>query len=559
MSRLRSLELLTYVVLISACSASILFAQPTTPRIGHGDRCGFLVGPERDRVAKLGEGLQADADRPTLNDAEFIESADGRFRIHFTRSGTDGVPPTDLNVNGIPDFVETALRALDSGFVAAMDHGGSIALPDDGMEGGSPALDVYLRDLSKAGPQGLGFYGITMPDSLVKDRPEEHWPRFTCWMEVDNDFAESDLNLQGNQTFNTFGEDALRVTCAHEYHHVVQLGGYGDANVQLMIYEFMSTWMEMLVYPDIHDWINYTSRFFLYPEAYPLSDPSSFNGYVWGWFIGAYNPASSSQELVTTLLEKIGEGMRPFPSLVRASEICGAPLDVVFVQTLPTIEKTGYDAGPNGELNHVIPSAHLLPPITYTTDEQVFPPSAMSSGALRPFEVRAFRYAIPSSEGGPPVSVSILVTWPDTAAFNNSVNVVPKQFSIALSTPPAADAVPINGTTWGVRVTPAEIAYHIEGEILRYTQAPYPNPVVLSTSRDVFIPVVGAVQGDEAEVTLMSVQTIGIDRRMATVEIDGDRVAVRFTLPDDLTPGTYLLEVDHQGTRSLHKIAVKRQ
>jgi hypothetical protein len=544
-------NILRYRSAIPALLSIVLLTSPLPGQPDEPLRCGFLVGAERSRVNKLAEGLQADRERPVL--PEWVESADGAFRVHFTRQGIDAVPLYDRNGNGVPDFVETALRALDSARLAANRYGGSIPLPNDGLEGGSPAVDVYLVDLSKAGPSGFGYYGITVPDSLVKDRPKEHFPRYTTWMEVDNDFSPDDRNQQGQPVFATFGEDGLRVTCAHEYHHVVQIGGYGDAGVELMLYELMSSWMEIVTYPELRDWLIYAARTFNRPEAYPLSEPSTFNGYVWGWFPSAFGDVRSV-DVISSTLQNIGTGQRPFRAFVGGALTSSMPLDTVFVRTLPAI----YATGSRGTFNDVIPHAAELPEIRLAVDESVRAPSAVYSSTIRPFEVRALRYSIPSLDGGPPVSISLLATWPDTSAFINSTVRDQSTITVRLTTPPTPGDVPIDGTAWSVGVQPSSIAWWIDGGTLRVLPAPYPQPVTLSTSSMIYVPVDGSVPGDEARLTLMNVQMLGVHRVTASVEIDGDRLVVPYDVPQSTTPGTYLLQLDHGGRTQLFKILVRR-
>ena len=48
---------------------------------------------------------------------ESHSSPSGRFRIHYTRSGSDGVPPEDSNGNDVPYYVGIAAAAFDSEYV----------------------------------------------------------------------------------------------------------------------------------------------------------------------------------------------------------------------------------------------------------------------------------------------------------------------------------------------------------------------------------------------------------------------------------------------------------
>ena len=448
-------------------------------------RCGFLVGTERERVTKLGEGILAQRPRPVL--PEFVDSPDRIFRVHFTRSGPDAVPNEDRDGNGTPDYVDEAIDALLSSWAIQQDFGAPPQPPSDGTAGGSPAFDVYLRDLATEGSAGTGLYGITVPDSLLGKTSE--WPTFSSWMEVDNDFSPADTNIHGDTVFATFGVDGLRVTCAHELHHVAQLGEVGDAGVQLMLYEMMSTYMEIACYPEISDWAVYAAKFFRTPAAYAFGDPGSVNGYVWGWFFRAW--AGAAMDLYTGIFASMQDGARPFSAMVSASSALGVgrQLDSLFVRSLPDM----YHTGSRGADNTVILRAHALPEITWQVNETAVPPSTMATG-----------------------------------------------------------------THWGVRLQPSSVAAWIDNVATRRPDAPYPQPVRVTSSTDLFVPIADAFPGDEATITLMTVQTLGITTATAVVTLDGDRIVVPFSIPGDLTPGTYLLQAECNGRTDLHKLAVRR-
>ena len=74
------------------CLAAI--AQPPTTA-----RCGFAERVTPNLISKIHEGVQAVL-RPTL--PEFVESGDGRFRIHYAASGPDAVPNVDSDGNALP-------------------------------------------------------------------------------------------------------------------------------------------------------------------------------------------------------------------------------------------------------------------------------------------------------------------------------------------------------------------------------------------------------------------------------------------------------------------------
>ena len=539
--------LLTLCVLSSLAPCQTL-AQP----VGEHVRCGFLVDSERIRVSKLGDGVQADRSRPEL--PEFYDSPSKRFRIHYTRTGPDAVPSDDGNANNIPDFVEHASASLEHSWETQILYGAKPEPPSDGMAGGSAALDVYLRDLSKAGSQGYGMYGLTVPDSLVIGQPQVPFPKFTSWLEVDNDFSPDDRNLFGQPVFATFGVEGLRVTCAHELHHVTQLISAGDPRVQLMVYELMASFMEMECYPELSDWQFQANRLFNSPEAFPLSEPSSSNGYPWGWFLRAFGEPNGPEGIVTCILTNIAAGMRPFSALVSAGVINDQPLENIFVNALPSM----YSTGSRGEHNTMIPRAEDLSEISLFVDEAAQYPSALHAGSLAAFEVRAAHWSVPSLTGTSPVSTTVMFTWPDTTALVNSELQLRKNYTIVVTSDPGPSAIPIAGTSWGIEVTPSDLKAWVNNVATSRPIAPYPQPVVLSTSSRVFVPIANSLPGDKTTISLMNIQTVGITQQTPLVEVDGDRIVAPFEMPTSLAPGTYLLGVESDGRRELHKIVVKR-
>ena len=70
--------------------------------------------------------------RTTLPNERTLESASGRFLIHYTTIGTDRVDATDLDANGVPDYVDEAARNLDLAWETQIGEFGYLPPPDDG-------------------------------------------------------------------------------------------------------------------------------------------------------------------------------------------------------------------------------------------------------------------------------------------------------------------------------------------------------------------------------------------------------------------------------------------
>lgn len=166
-----------------------------------------------------------------------------RFHIHYDTTGLNAVPTKDANNNGIPDWIEETGLALEQAYRIEVDHLGYREPPNFSIYG---FYNVFIRNLGY-------YYGSTTPDSQLTSNP---WT-YTSYIELDNDYAEN---------FFTKGLDGMRVTCAHEFHHAVQLAyqnTYSDGDG--WFYEVTSTWMEDVVYPEINDYLDYLRFYFQAP------------------------------------------------------------------------------------------------------------------------------------------------------------------------------------------------------------------------------------------------------------------------------------------------------
>ncbi|MFM7339526.1 MAG: hypothetical protein ACKO2H_05395, partial [Bacteroidota bacterium] len=122
--------------------------------------------------------------------------------------------------------------------------------------------DVYIIEFATR-----GFYGLTTPYEALPNSTSKHAYSLT-YIEIDNNFSPDDKNGSGNQSFNTFGMDALKITAVHEFHHAIQFANYGinDQLYDVSFYELFSTWLEFHVFPDIKDYHFYVRDFFLEPK-----------------------------------------------------------------------------------------------------------------------------------------------------------------------------------------------------------------------------------------------------------------------------------------------------
>ena len=193
--------------------------------------------------------------RPSL--PESYDTPEGHFKIHYAVSGSDAVDSTG--------YVYNIGRYLERSWKAYMDTIGYLPPPPDGTEGGDAKYDVYLKNLSA--------YGITWPGP---DGPQP-WTDWTSYIEIENDFD----GVYPNDDPEGPVAGAMKITCAHEFHHAVQYGLCGTSSA--WIAEITSVSFEERIYPMVNDYvwlIDYLSN----DPHYPIDSDFGYHMYGLGLF-----------------------------------------------------------------------------------------------------------------------------------------------------------------------------------------------------------------------------------------------------------------------------------
>jgi hypothetical protein len=116
---------------------------------------------------------------------------------------------------------------------------------------GFTKYQVYITNISA--------YGFTMPYPEIPIDQNDPIPRYTSYIEIDNDFSAV--------YYPSRGIPALKVTAAHELHHAIQFSRYGIQEKDRYFAEITSTWMEDVVFNDVNDYYQYLpSGHFASPE-----------------------------------------------------------------------------------------------------------------------------------------------------------------------------------------------------------------------------------------------------------------------------------------------------
>ena len=191
------------------------------------------------------------SDRPHLPDS--IISSHQHFVIHYTTRGDDAVALEDTNANSIPDRVEKIAEAFEKSYSIEIDQM-NYQLPPS-FEGGKKPYDIYIINL-------VNNYAITITEDVDSTTWEQK--NVSSYILFDNDFIGAGYHIQG--------DDAIKITAAHEFFHAIQLG-YVFRKSDSYFFELTAVWMEDQVFDEIDNYLYYLDYFFSAPDI-PLNGVS---------------------------------------------------------------------------------------------------------------------------------------------------------------------------------------------------------------------------------------------------------------------------------------------
>lgn len=164
------------------------------------------------------------------------------FCIHWVKKTGDAPNLTDSNHNGIPNYVESARKVMNTVWNTEIGTLGYQKPLRDGNSGShhggnpNPRIDIYLQDVGR-----FGLYGYCTTDDLRYSKQSN----VSAYCVYDDDFSKKQFG--GAAT----GIAALKVTAAHEFNHAIQFSY--DVREDRWLLEATATNMEASVYPSIHD------------------------------------------------------------------------------------------------------------------------------------------------------------------------------------------------------------------------------------------------------------------------------------------------------------------
>ncbi|MFL5781188.1 MAG: Ig-like domain-containing protein [Thermoleophilaceae bacterium] len=212
------------------------------------NRLRFLHGGERRRAERLmmrptaGQG-QVGEETYAVPEAPQSPYCSPHACVHWvavnTRADRDAPPLTDSDLDGVPDYVETASEVMEHVHAVENDEMHWREPVGDGSRGGDfNKTDVYLKQIGDD-----GIYGYSTPD------PNQKGSSQFAYLVLDNDFKQAEFPAYSNPVL------PMEVTAAHEYNHILQFGY--DWLQDTWMFEATAVWAEDKVYDSVNDYVSY--------------------------------------------------------------------------------------------------------------------------------------------------------------------------------------------------------------------------------------------------------------------------------------------------------------
>jgi hypothetical protein len=201
------------------------------------------------------DSFQLRQPRPSLSGPEQTISSIN-FIVHYTLEGKDAPPTSDSNpANGIPDFVDWILEAMETSWNTEINTMGWLQPPSDKGEGGDTRYDVYVVDED--------YFGTTQwPMGLVGDNPNS-----SSVIETNAYYSYIEMSLKNEVVGDPdFTRQNIQVTASHELCHAIQ-AGYDAAplSISILLLEGTAEWMADHVYDDANDF-RFLPEYFQNPD-----------------------------------------------------------------------------------------------------------------------------------------------------------------------------------------------------------------------------------------------------------------------------------------------------
>ncbi|TAL68432.1 MAG: hypothetical protein EPN82_10585 [Bacteroidetes bacterium] len=527
-----------------------------------GDKCGIFLSLKQKQQILNALCNEQDANGRCIQQKTF-PSPSGKFLVHFDTSGKNAVNLKDNDLNRIPDYIDSVAYYFDYAYRIEVDSIGYLPPASDDGHGGSDAYDVYVLNLGDYHFNPSPIYGWTREDFSIN--PQR---KFTCWTSyiwIDNDYSpfDSKINDSGDTipTYTANGIMALKITAAHEFHHAIQLTyGIPTPGTESLM-EMTSTWMENRLFPESKDYFQYLKILFKNPGCNfcAFGNGDYRVGYIYGIF-GQFSYLSYRDVILKRLWQLIGCDIAGYMALDSAYKEQGTNLADEWCRFLPWLYYTGSRAIPG----QYFPDASEFPEITFKRDTIYTNPSLMDGGSLKPFELRAFRYRLPSDNNKSDDTLDIIVTNTDlkSAIIQGTDD---KQFSILCTNSQQSGTRQIGDTRYyyGIKAEEGDVfdSLFFSSGLVFYTTSPvFPNPFKTSIHDKLYFPVPSnTLTNEKVQLKIYKTDMNEVFNKELDISIYKNiKAAVLEKIPDILTSGVYIFSISYNGSMDFGKVVIIR-
>ena len=516
-------------------------AHGGTQTLQPSDRCGLSIAAEIVRRNPTLGVAQREELRSLLAPPPYqtsVISPSGLFEIHFDTSGAHMAGLLNPAGQVIPgtafEYARDVATYFDSSYVFEVLQRGYLPPP---FESGTQRYHVYVKNK-------YPNYGETLLQTQLSSGTAR--PCYTTFIEMDNDFRE----------FKSKGLEGAKVTAAHEFHHMIQIGSYGFWDTDRFFYEMTAVYFEDEVYDSVNDYVYYLPTFFSHPER-SLYQSDGYDIAIWLKMIHARH----DPDVVRNFWERVrsdapmkamNDGLISRQSDLSV-EFCAFAQWNYYTKTRWTGKKDEYEEGAVYPLVNIITTLNLAG----TT-------GAMS-GSVTPLAadyVRAYR--------GPDTVVFAIANVDVPAALNKGNSAAGYQLEVRTEGY-GPDYTRIDSLGWGYKFIPEPGASLCVSSLLHNPAAnitissPFPNPFHSTTDQNLFFPIDRASTATRADLYVFSA-SMSLVRKMENIEIRPDSRFGRYVAWDgkdsqgrEAATGVYIYYLQYGNVNRTGKIAVQNR
>lgn len=358
-----------------------------------------------------------------------VASPKNLFRIHYDTTGVNAVDNTDVNYNGIPDYIDSVAFYFGFAYDIEVNKLGFVPPLTDSLRGGDNLYDIYVIELIDPSVHDA-IYGWTEGEDEIYNH-DSSLKKNNSFIYIDNNYSPTDsityVNQKKGPAYTTTGIAGLKVTSAHEFHHAIQLGYWHPVEG---IYEFMemtSTWIENYVHPEIDDYFQYLPGLFQKINEFPISnvnDPAS--GYRWSIFLH-YLSKNFDVSIIREIWKNFEEKKEVFASINLSLKKYNTVLSKTWCEFVPWLYYTSYRAIDTTYFGEAI----LYPKLQMIFTEALLKGDTTISKTILPFQVLPYRFNNQSGVTSDIQVIDFLLT--SSYDYLNETNSEPAIFKLELS------------------------------------------------------------------------------------------------------------------------------